>query len=47
MDDKCCGTCKYYKYENISQGWICHNADSEQLVNRLDYSNCCEEWTER
>lgn len=38
MDDKCCGTCKYHKYENISQGWICHNADSEQLANRMDYS---------
>lgn len=29
-DDKCCGTCKYYYHENIDNGWICVNDQSEE-----------------
>ena len=29
-DDKCCGTCKYHCHENIDNGWIYVNDQSEE-----------------
>ena len=28
-DGKCCGTCKWHYHENIDDGWVCVNSDSE------------------
>ena len=41
------GNCKYHKYEDISQGWICCNKDSEYIADWTDYTDCCEEWESR
>ena len=45
--DKCCGTCKYHTHENISDGWVCCNGDSEYVTDWTDYEHCCEEWEGR
>lgn len=46
---ECCGTCKYYKYDYKSQGWVCNNPDSEYDADLTDYGDSCaeyEDWTE-
>lgn len=44
---KDCGNCKYHQYEDISQGWVCCNQDSEYVADWTDYTDCCEEWESR
>lgn len=44
---KCCGNCKYHQYEDISQGWVCCNKDSEYIADWTDYTDYCEEWESR
>lgn len=50
MDDKCCGTCKYHHHEDIDDGWVCVNDQSEYCeyyVEWTEYSDSCEEWEGR
>ncbi len=47
MEPKCCGTCKWYCHEDISDGCVCVNSDSEFCADWTDYGHCCEEWEER
>lgn len=47
MDKKCCGNCKYHKYENISQGYVCVNDTSEFVADWTEYNDYCDEWEER
>lgn len=42
-----CGTCKYHKYEQESQGWVCVNSNSEYLADWTEYSDTCDEWEEK
>ena len=44
---ECCGTCKYHKHENIDDGWVCVNPDSDNLSDWTEYADCCSEWEER
>lgn len=34
---KCCATCEYIRFEDIDQGYVCVNSDS-------DY---CDDWEEK
>lgn len=45
--EKCCGTCKFHEHEDIDDGWVCANADSEYLSDWTDYDHCCIDWEER
>lgn len=45
--EKCCGTCKYHEHEDISNGWVCVNDDSDFVADFTDYDFCCEEYEER
>lgn len=47
MDEKCCGTCKYHGFENLSDGWVCVNDRSEYCADWTEYSDSCEEWEKR
>ena len=47
MDDKCCGTCKYHHHEDIDDGWVCTNVDSEYVAEWTEYKDFCDEWEER
>ena len=44
---RCCGTCKYHKHENIDDGWVCVNDESEYVTDWNEYDDCCDEWEER
>ena len=44
---QCCGTCKYHQFENVNDGYVCVNSDSEYCADWTEYSDCCEEWEER
>lgn len=45
--DKVCGTCKYHQYEDITDGWVCVNDESEYLADWTMFDDSCEEWEER
>ena len=45
--NRCCGECRHCEYEDISQGWICVNDQSEYLGDWVDYEMHCAEWEER
>lgn len=30
--DRCCGTCKYHEHEDIGDGWVCVNGDSDYVA---------------
>ena len=44
--DMCCETCKYCQYENIDQGYVCVNNESEYCADWVEPEHCCEEWSE-
>lgn len=46
-NDKCCGTCKYHHHENIDDGLVCTNVDSEYVTDWTEYKDSCEEWEGR
>ena len=45
--ERCCGTCKYHEHEDISDGFVCVNGDSDFVTDWTDYNFCCEEYEER
>lgn len=42
-----CGTCKYHHHENVDDGWVCVNPDSDNCTDWTDYDYSCEEWEGR
>lgn len=44
---ECCGNCKWHEHENISDGWVCVNNDSEYVADWTDYDFCCEQYESR
>lgn len=42
--ERCCGTCKWHWYENIDEGFVCTNIDSEYCADWTDYADSCEDW---
>lgn len=46
-NEKCCGTCKYHRHEDIDDGWVCVNDRSEYCADWTEYSDSCEAWEER
>lgn len=42
-----CGNCKWHRYENDSQGWVCCNTDSEYVADWTDYKHTCDQWEGR
>ncbi len=48
LDDKdCCGTCKYHKFEDIDNGFVCVNSDSEYVTDWTEYDFYCDEYKRR
>ena len=45
--NKCCVTCKWHKFENISDGFVCVNSDSDYCADWTEYGDSCEEWEKR
>lgn len=37
--ERCCGTCKWHLYENIDEGFVCANIDSEYCADWTDYAD--------
>lgn len=48
FDEKeCCGTCKWHRHEDITDGWVCVNDESEYCTDFTPYDHCCDEWEGR
>lgn len=41
-NEKCCGTCKYHGFENLSDGWVCVNDRSEYCADWTEYKDSCD-----
>lgn len=46
-NDKCCGTCKYHRYDDIGDDWVCVNDQSEYYADWIEYDDSCDEWEGR
>ena len=45
--DRHCKTCKWHEHENIDDGYVCVNGDSEYVADWTEDDHCCEEWEEK
>lgn len=43
-DIEICGTCIYHQYEDVTDGWVCVNDQSEYCADWTDYNDSCECW---
>lgn len=43
----CCGLCKYHVHEDIDDGWVCVNPDSDNFTDWTEYDDACEEFEQR
>ena len=46
-EEYCCGTCKWHLHENVDDGWVCVNGDSEYCTDFTDYDHTCPDWEGR
>lgn len=44
MNKRICGTCRWHKHEDISDGWVCVNDQSDYCADWTDYDDTCDEW---
>lgn len=44
---QCCGTCKYHRHEDIDDGFVCVNADSDRCTDWTEYEDSCSAWEGR
>ena len=42
--EKCCENCRYYRHEEIDDGYVCVNDDSEYCTDWVEPEHWCEEW---
>lgn len=43
-DKECCGTCRWHCHEDVTDGLVCVNSDSDYCTDFTDYGHSCEEW---
>lgn len=41
---KCCGTCRYSKYDKESEDYTCQNPDSEDFADWTESNHVCDEY---
>ena len=46
ISDKTCGTCYWHTHEDIDDGWICTNSESEYCCDWTDRDSGCGKWEE-
>lgn len=45
--EEICGTCKWHQHEDIDDGWVCVNPDSDNRADWTDYNDSCQDWEGR
>lgn len=45
--EECCGTCKYHRYDDKYQDWVCTNEQSAVNGCATDYEDSCSDWEEK
>ena len=45
--NECCGLCKFHQHEDVTEGWICTNPDSEYIADWTEYEDSCDCFEER
>lgn len=46
-EKKVCGTCKHHQFENIDEGYVCTNSESEYLSDWTEHNHTCDCWEEK
>lgn len=44
MNKRICGTCRWHKHEDISDGWVCVNDQSDHRADWTGHDDTCDEW---
>ena len=42
--DNTCKTCRYHMHEDISDGYVCVNADSDKVADWTEDDYSCDKW---
>lgn len=42
-----CGNCKYHVFEDVDQGWVCVNSDSDCCASWTEFCDSCPDYEER
>ena len=42
---KSCENCRYYEHEDIDDGYVCVNGDSEYVADWVEADNFCRDWS--
>ena len=45
--DRKCENCRYCEHEDISDGYVCVNDESEYWADWVEPKHCCAEWVEK
>lgn len=46
-EERICGRCRHHKHEDIDDGWVCVNPDSECFSDWTEWGDSCEDFEER
>ena len=46
-DRQICGECKWHIHDEIDDGWVCCNADSDYCTYYTEYEDTCREFEQR
>lgn len=44
MNKRICGTCRWHSHEDISDGWVCVNDQSDHRADWMGHDDTCDEW---
>ena len=49
VEGRCCGTCRFHRYDKDAQDWMCTNLDSESFADYTGYEDgvFCQDWKAR
>lgn len=42
-----CGNCKWHRHEDVTDGWVCTNDQSDYCTCWTEYEDYCEDFEER
>lgn len=45
--ERICKNCKYHQHEDIDDGYVCCNPDSDYVGDWTDENDWCSEWKEK
>lgn len=46
-NERRCGNCLWHEHEDIDDGYVCVNRDSQHVADWTEDDSCCDHWEEK